>query len=221
MVHGAIDGARRPHSRDRLLSAAIAYVAAHGLHDRSLRELAAAIGTSHRMLIYHFGSKEGLMRAIVEEVENQQREFFARFVADLTVPPREAALAFWQRLTDPSLANNERLFFELYGQALQGRPGTQGFLDRIVDAWVEPLTDYGVSRGLPLDTARADARLGVAVTRGLLLDLVATGDRAAVDEAYRRYLQMYDATSGRTMQRTRLRSLPESRHVLKADGGVY
>src|SRR5207247_4179854 len=140
--------------------------------------------------------KEGLMRAIVEEVERQQREFLAASAADLTVSPVEAALAFWHRLADPSLANNVRLFFELYGQALQGRPGTQGFLDRIVDAWVEPLTAYGLERGLPLETARADARLGVAVTRGLLLDLVATGDRAAVDEAYQRYVHMYEATSG-------------------------
>jgi hypothetical protein len=89
------------------------------------------------------------------------------------------------------------LFFELYGQAVQGRPGTGGFLNRIVDAWVEPLTEYGVRRGLARDTARADARLGVAVMRGLLLDLVATGHRAAVDEAFERYAQLYEAALAR------------------------
>src|SRR5438445_13619582 len=125
MVQTSVKARGSSYARDRLLAAAVAHVAEFGLYDRSLRQLAAAIGTSHRMLIYHFGSKEGLMRAIVEEVENQQREFFARVVADLTVPPREAALAFWQRLTDPNLANHERLFFELYGQALHGRPRTQ------------------------------------------------------------------------------------------------
>jgi AcrR family transcriptional regulator len=160
--------------RERLLDAAIAHVAAHGLHDLSLRELAAAIGTSHRMLIYHFGSKEGLMRAIVEAVEQQQREFFTRFVGDASIPPVEAALAFWRRLTDPSLGNNVRLFFAVYGQALQGRAGMEHFLERIVDDWVGPMTEYGVSRGL-------------------LLDLVTTGDRAGVDEAYRRFLQLYEA----------------------------
>lgn len=179
--------------RARLLARAIAELSAHGLHDRSLRELATAIGTSHRMLIYHFGSKEGLMRAIVEDVEAQQRAFFAQFLADLTIPPREAGLLFWRRLTDPALANNVRLFFELYGQALQGRPGTEGFLDRIVDAWVEPLTEYGTRRGLSREVAQADARLSVAVSRGLLLDLVATGARAAVDAAYLRYLELYDS----------------------------
>ena len=51
--------------------------------------------------------------------------------------------------------------------------------------------DYGLRRGQSAAEARADARLGVAVTRGLLLDLVGTGNRAAVDEAYARYLQLY------------------------------
>ncbi len=178
-------------ARDRLLAAAIAFVAANGLHDRSLRELAAAIGTSHRMLIYHFGSKEGLMRAMVDEVEEQQRQFFARFTADLNVSVPLVALAMWEHLTDPALDQNIRLFFELYGQALHDRPGMSGFLDRIVDAWIEPVTEYGVRRGLPEDVARADARLGVAVTRGLLLDLVATGDRAAVNAAFKRYVDLY------------------------------
>jgi len=200
MVQAPVNSASRP-ARDRLLRAAVAHVAADGLHDTSLRELAAAIGTSHRMLIYHFGSKDGLMRAIVEQVESQQRDFFTGFMADLTVSPVEAGRALWERVSDPSLTNNVRLFFELYAQALQGGAGTQGFLDRIVDDWVEPLTEYGVARGLPREIARTDARLGVAVARGLLLDLVATGDRAAVDEAFARYEQLYEAfnVSPRTM----------------------
>jgi AcrR family transcriptional regulator len=182
-------------ARQRWLQAALAHVAEHGIADISLRELAAAIGTSHRMLIYHFGSKEGLLVAIVEDVEEQQRQFFATFEADPDTAPDEAGLALWRRVSDPALSGNVRLFFELYGQALQGRPGTAGFLDRIVDAWVEPLSEYLVQRGVPRDTARADARLGVAVTRGLLLDLVATGDRAAVEAAFERYASLYAAAA--------------------------
>ena len=59
--------------RARLLAAAIEYLQARGISELSLRELAAAIGTSHRMLIYHFGSKEGLLVAVVQAVEEQQR----------------------------------------------------------------------------------------------------------------------------------------------------
>ena len=194
MVHSLVNAGRPPdrhlHPRQRLLDAAIAFVAEFGLKDRSLREIASAIGTSHRMLIYHFGSKEGLMRAIVEEVEREQREYFARFVAEAPLPPFEAGYRFWRRLSDRRLANNVRLFFEVYAQALAGQPGTEGFLERIVDAWVEPLAEYEMNHGVPREIATADARLGVAVTRGLLLDLVATGNRTAVDAAFHRYLEL-------------------------------
>jgi DNA-binding FadR family transcriptional regulator len=54
---------------------------------------------------------------------------------------------------------------------------------------VEPLTKIAVAQGQPEAQARAEARLGVAVTRGLLLDLLATGDREAVDAAMERYIK--------------------------------
>jgi AcrR family transcriptional regulator len=181
------------HPRQRLLDAAIEHVAAHGLADLSLRELASALGTSHRMLIYHFGSKDRLMMAIVDQVEERQRQIMAALDADVAMTPAEAGLAYWRQVTDPSLVHNVRLFFEVYSQALQGRPGTEGFLDRVVDAWLGPITAYWQRRGVPPETARAEARLGIAVTRGLLLDLVATGDREGVDAAFRRYLRLYTA----------------------------
>jgi AcrR family transcriptional regulator len=181
----------RSDPRAKLLAAAVHYVAANGLGDLSLRELAAAIGTSHRMLIYHFGSKEGLLVAIVQAVEADQRRFFADFAADPGVTPLDAARAFWRRVADPALAANVRLFFELYGQALQGRPGTTGLLDDIVDSWVRPLTEYRVAGGMPQAVVEADARLSVAVMRGLLLDLAATGQREAVEAAFERYLSFY------------------------------
>ena len=58
--------------RQHLLDAAIEYVAANGLTDLSLRRLATELGTSHRMLSHHFGSKEGLWVAIIQQVEQRQ-----------------------------------------------------------------------------------------------------------------------------------------------------
>jgi hypothetical protein len=93
---------------------------------------------------------------------------------------------WWRHISDPSLWPNERLFFEVYGQALQGRPGTAELLDGIVDSWLEPITEINVAQGMDPATARARGQLGIAVTRGLLLDLLATGDvagtTAAMDE---------------------------------------
>jgi AcrR family transcriptional regulator len=180
--------------RDRLLAAAVDFVVANGFSNLSLRELAAAIGTSHRMLIYHFGSKEGLLVAVIHSVEAAQREFFGQLLrAQPALSAGDGIRLMWRHFTDPQFAPHERLFFDIYAQALQGRPGTTGLLDDIVDAWIEPVAAYAVQRGVPVEAARADARLGVAVIRGLLLDLLATGNRPAVDAALERYIAQYEA----------------------------
>jgi AcrR family transcriptional regulator len=188
-VTSAAPATVEPTPRDRLLAAAVDHVLAHGLSDLSLRELAAAIGTSHRMLLYHFGSKEGLIVAVIRTVEEVQREAFAALDSD-GLSPADAMRAMWRRFTDPALGPHERLFFEIYGQALQGRPGAVELLDGIVELWVDPATHYFVAHGLTAADARAEARLGVAVVRGLLLDWLATGDREAVDTAFERYVTL-------------------------------
>jgi AcrR family transcriptional regulator len=176
-------------SRERLLAAAMDHVAQHGVGDLSLRGLAAALGTSHRMLIYHFGSREGLLIEVIRAVEAQQRAALATMLLDEDAPPAETMRRMWKRLADPSLWPNERLFFEVYAQALQGSPHALPLLDGIVDLWVQPLARIGVAQGVPEAQARAEARLGVAVVRGLLLDLLATGEREAVDAAMERYIE--------------------------------
>jgi AcrR family transcriptional regulator len=182
---------RTSQARDRLLAAAVSHALDTGIADLSLRQLAEAIGTSHRMLIYHFGSREGLLAAVTKAVEEQQR---AALLESGTTTARDAWQS-WQRLSDPGLWPQERLFFELYACALRGRPGTEGFLDGIVESWVAPVADALVKAGADERTARADARLSVAVVRGLLLDLLATGDRAGVGEAYERFLARATATA--------------------------
>ena len=181
-------------ARERLLRDAIAYVAAHGLADLSLRRLAGAIGTSHRMLIYHFGSKEGLVVAVIRAVEEQQRARLAELEIDPSLTPAEMARRMWQHLSDPSLWPNERLFFEMYGHALQGRaPGSADFLRDIVESWLEPIAELRRAQGVAPAVARAQARLDLAMTRGLLLDLLATGDRAGADAAIEQGIALYDA----------------------------
>lgn len=182
MVHY---GMAHSPARQRLLDAVVAKALSTGIGELSLRELAAAIGTSHRMLVYHFGSREGLLAAVTYEVESLARSALLR---ELTTDgdPRD----HWRRLSAPEMWPQERLFFELYSRALFDREGTTGFLDGIVDDWVEPVAEVLVERGLDPVDARTEARLGVAVTRGLLLDLVATGDHEAVDRAFERYLDL-------------------------------
>lgn len=192
-------------ARERLLTAAVDQAMHGGIADLSLRELAAAMGTSHRMLLYHFGSREGLLTAVAQAVEEAQRVAASQWgIASAN------ARRLWQHFSDPQLWPAERLFFELYAHALLGRPGTEGFLDNAIEPWVTMLTP-AIAREAGLDdkTAEAEARLAVAVTRGLLLDLLATGDRDAVTEAFERYLRHTDHYA---LTVSAIRNLPVQRH---------
>jgi AcrR family transcriptional regulator len=174
--------------RERLLDAAIEHLAQDGSHDLSLRSIAAAIGTSHRMLNYHFGSRVGLLAAIVSELERRQRAFLAEALRDRSATADELAWRIWEQVADERLWPYERLFFEMSGRALQGDPDAQALRSELVDPWLASVDELGDRFGLPPAEARAQARLGVAVTRGLLLDLLATGDRAGTDAAMRRFI---------------------------------
>lgn len=167
---------RTPDSerRRQLLDALIEEFAANGIGDRSLRDVSAAVGTSHRMLLHHFGSRENLLVAIVEEVERRQMAL----VPNLPMSPAGGFAAMWADLRRPELRQLERLFFECYSRAAQGEKPFTRMIPGAVDDW---LRHVEASADVPYDGAMA--RLGLAVTRGLLLDLVATNDEAGVDAA--------------------------------------
>jgi len=186
-----------------LLDKAVDFVAGHGLSDVSLRQMAAAMGTSHRMLIYHFGSKEELFVAVVNEMERRQLEQMTALDVDVDSDPGELVRRMWRRLSDPKMWPHERLFFEVYGQALQGRAGTTQLLDGIVESWLGPATEIGQRQGLTKRVARAQARVGLAVMRGLLLDLLATGDRKGCNDAIEQFIAAINATNAPLEARVR------------------
>lgn len=176
--------------RDALLARAIGHFAEHGVGDTSLRALAEAIGTSHRMLIYHFGSRDGLLAAVVDTVEQGARETLARMVEEARSDPdpTEAGLRFWYAVTEDALIYGP-LFFELSSHAMLGLPHATGLRDLLVTTWLDALEAMWLTRGVPRERAREQGRLDLAVARGLLHDLLLTGERDQVDAAMRRYAE--------------------------------
>jgi AcrR family transcriptional regulator len=172
-----------------LLEAVVNVAMASGIADKSLRAIAAAAGTSHRMLIHHFGSRERLLVEVIRSVEARER----LLAAEMTGTPEEAGQRLWQHLRSPQLAAQERLFFEVYGQALQGREWAKPLLEGVVEDWIAPAATVFEAAGTTPATGRIAARLCVAVTRGLLLDALATGDdkdNHEVDAAMQLFQQM-------------------------------
>jgi AcrR family transcriptional regulator len=167
--------------RRELLDALVDEFAGNGIGDRSLREVADAIGTSHRMLLHHFGSRGELLLAIVEEVERRQMAV----LRDLPTDPAGGVATMWADVRRPELRPFERLFFECYARGAQGEQPYARMVPTAVDAW---LADVDAMTGGQADPALA--RLGLAVIRGLLLDLVATDDDKGVDAAAQAFVDL-------------------------------
>lgn len=154
------------------------WFAANGVLDTSMRTLAAGVGTSNRMLNYHFGSREQLLAAVVGELCEAEGRALEDCLA-ATADPVEAGRAYWQHVAETARAFAP-LFYELSAHAMYRKPYAERLRQVLTDAWLS-----GFSTGFARVTDRAHAErlagLCLAVGRGLLFDVALTGDRAAAD----------------------------------------
>jgi AcrR family transcriptional regulator len=162
--------------RDELLDAAAAYLLRHGISGMSLRPMAAAIGTSARLLIYHFGTKERLLIEAMGLIRQRAR---ADVTAILKTAPSDPDLGrlvreFWRWCTSARNRPYLRLLFEVHGLALQYPRQYAGYLEGSVVHWIELLTRaLAPSHGR---RAEATATLIVGTIDGLLMDYLSTRD---------------------------------------------
>lgn len=156
-----------PTRRAELLNAAIDYAIDRGVAELTLRPLARALGVQPNTLTHHFGTKEQLLSEILNGVRDRLRAMRERSRTDARPDP---LWDVWRWTADPAREPFFRSFFEAYGVALR-RPGDYTpFLQRVVSDWIDP-------------RAPVAATLELAVLRGLLLDLLTTGDRDRIEQA--------------------------------------
>jgi AcrR family transcriptional regulator len=179
-----------PRIREKLLDQAFDYVLSHGMGDLTLRPLAKALRTNARMLIYHFGSREALMREVLARLRERED---ARIQAWLRASKKRRTLPDflrWQfkRLSAPQARSAVRLIFELYTLALLHPREYPGVLEDPLDYWQKLAEQAGVDS----KAGAIEATLLLAMTRGLLLDLCATGDRARVGRAMNMFARLVE-----------------------------
>ncbi len=165
-----------PARREELLQAAIDYAVAHGLADLTLRPLAAALGVAPNSLTHHFGGKQELRAAILNGVRDRLRAMYVEIQGE---PGEDPLLGIWRWSADPERLAFFSSFFEAYGMALREPQRNSAFLDRVVADWVDSVA--------PADRSRATLEL--ALLRGLLLDLLTTGDHERIESALALYLE--------------------------------
>lgn len=172
--------------RAELLDAIVDYAVEQGFSELTWRPVAAALGVTSNTLVHHFGTKEQMFSAVLERLR-------VRIVAatDELLGERPdlatAARAAWERTSDPEHGLEFRLFFAVYGRALQAPQQFSGFLEHVVADWMRALCEV---QGPDVDPATATRRatLVIATIRGLLLDLLATGERDRVADAAESFL---------------------------------
>lgn len=168
-----------------MLEASYRYVIEHGLVDMSLRPLAEAVGSSPRVLLYLFGSKEELVRALLARARRDELALLddlRAVVADTTL--ETAALHVWQWLAAPQHRPLLRLWFEGYARSLIDPNGPwAGFARQTITDWLELLAGFQPDPWRSTQSGFAERTWVLAILRGCLADLLATGDATRTSEA--------------------------------------
>jgi AcrR family transcriptional regulator len=171
--------------RAELLDAAVDYAAEHGFSGLSWRPIATALGVSTTTLVHHFGTKEELLQAILGRLRDRIVVATAELAGD-EPGLAAAARAVWVWSSAPEQRATFRLFFAVYGNALQDPEPFAEFLGLVGRDWRATLR--AVQEAEVGDDAETRATLVVATLRGLLLDLLASGDEARVHAAAEAFL---------------------------------
>lgn len=169
--------------KEQLRDAALAYLVEHGLTGVSLRPMAARLGTSARILMFHFKSKEGLMTEVMEELHARLQASFLKLsetadpdFSDQRVPPLKR---FWLWARDKKNFLYLRLLYE--SQIVAARNGKQygRHLKKASTDW-QRLVFQKLSESV---RSQELATLCIAVFDGLFLELIVTGDRLRLTRA--------------------------------------
>jgi AcrR family transcriptional regulator len=179
---------RAPSAREQeLLEKAYAYLLEHGLAGLSLRPLAAAIGSSPRVLLFLFGSKDGLVKALLARARAAELAFLAEASAGQPAGPDGLAAAVrttWQWLAAPGHRPLLTLWTEAYARSLTEPEGPWAdFARQTVADWLAVLAAAQPAARRATPAGLAERTLALAVLRGALLDLLATGDAGRVTSA--------------------------------------
>ena len=173
--------------RRTLLDLAVDHVLEHGITTLSLRPLAAALGTSDRMLLFYFDSKSNLVRRILERASDRLTE---TVVAGLGPPPGsrdELVRGLWRSVRGDDAAPYIRLFFEITGPALRHEEPYREVAEGILRAWIALVGSFDEPTAGAAPSGHALAIVatieGLLLCRGLLDDARVDGE---VDALLRR-----------------------------------
>jgi AcrR family transcriptional regulator len=128
-------------SREVLLPKLAAHVLAHGLAGLSLRPLAKAAGTSDRMLLYHFGSKDALVAELLDYLARQfAASLESAFPAGRAASRRDCFERVMAATGQPAFAPFFGLWWDIVGGCARGEQAYLASAGAIIEQllhWIE------------------------------------------------------------------------------------
>jgi AcrR family transcriptional regulator len=181
--------------RAELLELAYRYAVEHGSAELSLRPLAKAIGSSPRVLLYLFGSKDGLIKALLARARADELALLDQVrgaseeAGETGEGLAEVVTRIWSWLSADSLRALLTLWVDGYARSL-AEPGGPwaGFADATVTDWLAVLAAAQPPARRDTPEGLAQRTLALAVLRGAMLDLLATGDADRTAAAVRLHI---------------------------------
>lgn len=178
--------------KSELLELSYRYAVEHGLAELSLRPLASSVGSSPRVLLYLFGSKDGLIRALLARARTDELALLQSVAPAAVgkVPPLEVvAERIWSWLADQEHRALLSVWVEAYALSLVDPDGPwAGFARETVEDWLGVLAGVQPPKRRCSPTGETERTLVLAVLRGAMLDLLATGDVQRTTAAVRHQL---------------------------------
>ena len=166
--------------REELLEKAYGFVLEHGLADLSLRPLALAIGSSPRVLLYLFESKDGLVRELLARARRDELAAIQGLEGDLDA----VTARLWEWVSAPEHRPLLVLWVEAYARSLVDPTGPwAGYARQTVDDWLDVLAHAQPPAVRRTKAGLAQRTRALALVRGAMLDVLATGDDGRVQRA--------------------------------------
>lgn len=172
--------------RDQLLDAALSYCVKHGLSNLSLRPLADEIGSSARLLIFHFKSKDDLVAAVLVELNKRLQASFEEVLASASPSAHPPLRRFWDWATSDEALPSLRLLYELQIVAVQNPDKYARYLEKTSLDWLAVATASLSTK----DANEAIPTLCIAVFDGLMLEFISSGDRERLTRALDAFVLM-------------------------------
>ena len=184
---------RKPDSKikEDIMENVLSAIREKGLNNLSLRDIAKETGVSARMLIYHFESFENLINSVFIHLSIRHKTILKTILAENAgKSPARISEIFIETIFTDNNRDALLLFVELYTGGLRDTGKYSLFYDEVLHKWIGEIENYLIRQYG--DEAKLYATIIVSLSRGLMMDWLATGDKKRIIESSSLFLSLLE-----------------------------